>query len=313
MTVSMLPETRQREHYPPLNKLTAFESLGHYVAAAYSQPAARQRELATNITSENPVLQLPGWVTGLQALTSAQRPLIEHLGGAQKLPEQNDGGQLTAPKWDGAIEDLMTAQSPELAEIASVKVSFSQGGAALVTLAGGARSSRQLLDRPNEVYLTMYFSLMMQAFATATQRVFAAQLDDAATVTTTAELDLDTPAGLATAVSEASALVEDATGAPATVVLLSRDAWPVMGAVGSDGHQLYPGRMVDGLPVARAGVDLEHPVLALNATAAQWWEDGPYTISAEKVSNLGVDTAVYGMGHGAVYTAKGIVAVPAAA
>jgi hypothetical protein len=67
---------------------------------------------------------------------------------------------------------------------------------------------------------------------------------------------------------------------------------------------------VSGLRVVRAkwlDTDVDRHAIVLNGEAARWVEDGPRLATAENVSKLGRDVAIYGYGATAVYLPAGVV------
>ena len=118
----------------------------------------------------------------------------------------------------------------------------------------------------------------------------------------------------------ASAIVNDTTGMPATVDLVAPAEWLRLGGLtglypAPYGTNNVPGTAdaaslqvnVSGLPIVRAPFLTGNVHLVLNAESARWHEDGPFPISAEDVSKLGQNVAIWGLGTGATTVPKGIV------
>jgi hypothetical protein len=122
------------------------------------------------------------------------------------------------------------------------------------------------------------------------------------------------------AVFAASVEVEDATGSPASVVLVASDVFGKIG--GWDlftpapyGTQNVPGTAtastlsvsVSGLPVVHDRNLAAGSIILTNSSAAAWIEEGPLFATAETPSKLGRDVAIYGYGVTAIYNALGVV------
>ena len=124
----------------------------------------------------------------------------------------------------------------------------------------------------------------------------------------------------------ASSAVEDATGAPATVDLVSPAEFARLGGLPGlvspeYGTSNVPGTAsastlrinVAGLPIIRAPFLTGNVHIVTNGEAAGWHEDGPFPISAEDVAKLGQNVAVWGMGATAIQIPAGIIGSAAAA
>ena len=66
---------------------------------------------------------------------------------------------------------------------------------------------------------------------------------------------------------------------------------------------------VSGLPVIHDRNLAAGAILVSNSSAASWIEVAPALASADNVSQLGRDIAVYGYGTAATYTAAGIISL----
>jgi hypothetical protein len=64
---------------------------------------------------------------------------------------------------------------------------------------------------------------------------------------------------------------------------------------------------VAGLPLVHSRGLATGVVLVTNREAAQWFEDGPFSMTADDASLLGTDVAWYSFGATATYTPAGIV------
>jgi hypothetical protein len=299
--------------------LARFLTFADYIDASYGDPLLA-RALADQITTDNPGVVPPSWVQTIAGIGTFTRPAITALGGAQSLGDT--GMELDWPYLDPAtdLDAIVAVQAAEKTEINSVKVKILKGSSPIATFAGGSDVSYQLIRRSSPKYREAYVRILTIAYNRATEAAFELALRQGSTAS--APLD---PAGDADAVRAflfaSSALVEDATGSPATVDLVSPAEFARIGALpglfpSQYGTQNVPGTAdaatlrisVSGLPVVRA------PFLAgaithivTNGEAAGWHEDGPFPISAEDVAKLGQNIAIWGMGTTAVTVPAGIV------
>lgn len=310
--------------------LARFRTFGEYADAAYSDPELAPllaRALVDQITSDNPGVMGANVVGEIAGILARPRPAITALGGARGLGDS--GMDLDWPYLDPALDldTLVAEQLTEKSEIASVKVKILKGTTPIKTYAGGSDVSYQLIRRSRPAYREAYLRILAIGYARITEATFEAAL--AAAAGETAPLD---PAGDANALRaflfEASALVEDATGSPATVDLVAPDVFVAVGGM----RDLAPPQYgtsnisgvasaatlridVSGLPIIRAPFLPAGTHLVTNGEAASWHEDGPFPISAEDVAKLGQNVALWGMGAAAITVPDGIVknAAPAAA
>lgn len=298
--------------------LARFDTLAKYLDASYSDPLLA-RVLADQLTGENPGVMQPAWVTTIAGIIRRPRVAIEALGGPRSLG--NSGMNLNWPYLDPALDlDAVVAlQAAQKTEINSVKVKILTGVAAISTWAGGSDVPYQLIRRSDPSYLEAYERVLANCYARETEAAFELALSAGAgeTVVIGAAADAD---AVRAAYFEASALVEDATGEPASVALASPTEWARLGGLPG----LYPGAYgtnnvagtaqastlqinVSGLPVLRARYLTGQETIITNGLAAGFHEDGPFPISAEDIAKLGRDVAIWGMGATAIYYPDGIV------
>lgn len=124
------------------------------------------------------------------------------------------------------------------------------------------------------------------------------------------------------ALFEASVAIEDATGMPAGAVVASTDVFLALAGL-SDFVALLPSgvhadsagllnaatlRMESsGLEIVRDDSVSDGKVIIGNSMAAGWHEAGPKWATADDVSQLGTNVAVYSFGAGTIYVPAGIV------
>jgi HK97 family phage prohead protease len=302
--------------------LARFGSLAEYLDAAYADAGVGQlmgRVLADQLTSDNPGVMQPAWVLEVQGIVSRPRVAINALGGPASLGDS--GMNLNWPYLDPALDlDAVVAlQAAQKTEINSVKVKLLTGVAPIQTWAGGSDVSYQLIRRSSPAYIAAYERVLANAYARETEAAFEVALEagagSAVVIAAGATADQVRAAYFA-----ASALVEAATGEPATVALASASEFARLGGLPG----LYPSQYgtqniagttsaatlqinVSGLPVLRAPYLTGQETIITNGLAASFHEDGPFPISAEDVAKLGRDVAIWGMGASAIYYPKGIV------
>ena len=302
--------------------LGRFGSFGEFVDHAYANPddaPLLARVLADQITSESPGVMPPSWVTEIAGIIARPRPAIAALGGARSLGDS--GMELDWPYLDPALDldTVVAAQAAEKTEIASVKVKILKGLSPIATFAGGSDVSYQLIRRSRPAYREAYIRILAICYSRATEAAFEAALLAAAgeslVLTATATAD-----EVRAFLFAASSLVDDATGSPATVDLVSPTEFNRLGGLAGlvptpYGTQNVPGTAtastlainVSGLPIVRAPFLTGNTHLVTNGEAAGFHEDGPFPISAEDVAKLGQNVAIWGMGATAAYVPAGIV------
>lgn len=302
------------------HRFAAFLSLADYYDQAFDgrvEPFA----LVDQITTDNPGVVPPSWLSEIQGIIAVDRPAITALG---TTPAPAAGMTVNWPYYDGDIKTLVGQQLTEKTEITSVKVSFKKGTVDLKTYAGGSDISYQLLKRSSPEYRAAYMELLLSGYNYVTDAAFVTAVIAAATAgTATWDPAAGTASQLRAALFTASLAVRRATGQPASVVLAGDDVFLAIAAL--DG--LYPApygtQNVSGtvdastLEIRVAGLPpiVNDPfmdpdtLLVTNGRAAKWIEDGPYTATAEDVAKLGQDNAIWGMGAPGVFSPKGVISV----
>lgn len=302
--------------------LMAYSGLQAYADASFADSSVAPllaRALADQLTTDNPGVVPPSWVSEVAGLIARPRPAIEALGGPAPLGPS--GMELDWPYLDPALnlDTVVAKQATEKTQIASVKVKILKGSQPIDTYAGGSDVSYQLIRRSSPSYREAYLRILAICYARATEAAFEAQLlavaGSSLVLTATATAD-----AVRAFLFAASSMVEDATGMPATVDLVSSAEFGRLGGLAGLYPQAYgtsniPGTAqastlainVSGLPIIRAPFLTGNTHIVTNDAAASWHEDGPFPISAEDVSKLGQNVAIWGMGTGATTAPKGIV------
>jgi hypothetical protein len=305
----------------PVHPLAAYRSFGDYCKAVYAGEV-ESRALADQVTANNAGVMPPVWVTQVKGLVDLGRPVITASGGPENPGEA--GMDINWPYITGDLLDIVEAQANEKDEVNSVQIDIDKGTASLATYSAGSDISYQLLQRSNPAYLDTHNLRMIASYNAVTDRKFTNDLWVGGSNTNLYDLASDTDGSVfRSAVFEASMEVEDATGAPATVVLASTallkeiggwstfypEAYGLQNVSGS--AQASTLRVtVSGLPVVRAkwlDTDADRHAIVMNGLSARWFEDGPRLATAENVAQLGRDIAIYGYGATAIYIPSGFV------
>ena len=306
-----------------------FRSLGEYTAAMVRSDAGDNLRNITGLADQttesgaNAGVMPPAWLKEVQGIISQSRPVISSIGGGA-LPAS--GMEINWPVFDGDLSTIVGEQLVQKTSITSVPVDIKKESTDIRTFAGGSDVAYQLIRRSDPSFLENYMRILMNAWAVCTESVCATELEDIATpssgVFDPATGDME---AAAEAVFTASVAVEDATGSPASVLLAADDMFIKLGGLGVATTTPYGVQNVAGhaaastLSVSVAGLSLVHApalsdgtLIATNPSAASWWEDGPFTISAEDVERLGQDVAVWSMGAFGALIPAGVVSIPAA-
>jgi len=301
--------------------LARFRSLDEYTTAAYSDPSLRGllvRALVDQITTNNPGVIPPGWVTQVYGIVDRGRPTITAFGTA---PLPDAGMDVNWPYFNGDLLALVGEQTAQKTAITSVRVDLLRGTENLRTWAGGSDISYQLLRRSEPSYRDAYMRIMFAAYAAVTN--VAAGADVVAAATGHVEYDLagdTTGDAFRAALFAASVAVQTATGAPASFVLAASDVFVKLGGMPGLFPATYGTANVSGtadassLSINVSGLQVIHDaglpagtLIVSNSIAADWFEDGPFTVAAEDVEKLGQNVAVWGLGAFAAQIPAGIV------
>jgi phage head maturation protease len=308
--------------------LAEFRTLADFADAVYDRPADRahltellHRALVDQITTDNPGVMPPGWVTTVYGILERSRPLIDAFG-TEPLPPA--GMDVNWPYFDGDLLTLVGVQAVEKTAITSVKVSLKKGTADLDTFAGGSDISYPLIRRSAPSYRDAYLRIMFAAYAAVTDKAAATAAVAAATGTGTVDVAGD-GAAVRAALFAASIAVETATGSPATFALAASDVFTGIGGLPDLFPAMYGTQNTSGtadastLSVSVSGLRVIHdPFLAAgtllvsNGQAASWFEEGPMTVAAADVEKLGENVAVWGMGAFGAPIPAGIVKITGA-
>jgi hypothetical protein len=248
------------------------------------------------------------------------RRVITNLG---PNPDPGEGMDIEYPYFAGDLLALVGVQSAEKAPITSVRVDILKGSVPLATYAGGSDVSYQLIRRSRPSYRDAYLRIMASAYAAVTDKAATDQLEAASDAHVVYDPATDTDGtAFRAAVFEASVLVEDATGAPASVVLAASDVFTGYGAVLNPAPVVNVGGTssaktlsvdVSQLEVVRAPALAAGTAIVTNGQAAAWAEDFGGTVTAEDVEKLGQNIAVWGLGALAAFVPAGIVLLSATA
>lgn len=278
-----------------------------------------QRTIADQITTNNAGIVPPAWLGSVARIVDLGRPAISALGGPQPLPES--GMELDWP-YVSSSNTIIGEQTTQKTEVTSARVDIGKDTSAIKTYAGASDISVQLLKRSRPGYRETYDRIMLAYWAKVTDAAFAAALLSAGTAATYG-WDADTTGkNLKGAVFAASVQVEEATGLPADAVLCATDVFQQLGFLSeivpptpAGNPSNAPGTAHAGtLEVSVAGLPFVHArglttgnVIVTNRQAAQWYEDGPFAMTADDATLLGTDVAWYSFGATATFVPAGIV------
>lgn len=301
--------------------LAAYASMGEYAMAVYRGEAPPMAAAPDQITSDNPGVMPPNWLQDVKRIVDFGRPGITAMG----VESAGDSG--LDFNWPYSTTDpatIVAAQSAEKATLNTVLIKIAKGTATLVTYGAYSDISYQLLQRSSPSYLETHNRLMLAGYGSTTDNAF---VDALVAGGTASAFDYDltadaTGAGFRAAMFAASLEVETATGSPANVVLVASNVFAKAG-VWTDlvplpyGTQNVGGTADAGsLNVNVSGLRIIHDrnlaagsIIVTNDAAASWIEAGPQFATAEIVSKLGRDVAVYGFGCTAIYNPAGVVKV----
>jgi HK97 family phage prohead protease len=305
----------------PTHPLAQFRSFGEYSKAVLAGDVDT-RALADQTTTNSPGVMPPIWLLQVKGIIDLGRPAITSVGGPESAGDF--GMEINWPYFDGDLTEIVEAQANEKGEVNSVEINLEKGDATLDTYAAGSDISYQLLQRSSPSYLDAHNRIMAASYSTVTDREFTNDLWVGSNNTNLYNLGADTTGtAFREAVFTASMEVEDATGAPASVVLVSTALFSKIGSFTTFFPAPYSVQNVSGvatastldvnvsgLRVVRAkwlDTDADRHAIVLNGEAARWVEDGPRLATAENVSKLGRDVAIYGYGATAVYLPAGVV------
>jgi hypothetical protein len=313
-------------HSHPLARYGSFYDLMVAARASASNELAVQfatayhaRALADQVTSDNPGVNAPGWLSEVFGIIDAGRPVINAIG-TRPLPAS--GMEVDWPYFDGDLYTMVGQQTTQKSEITSVKVSLKKGSAALVTYAGGSDISWQLIRRSQPSYRETYLRILQAAYGAVTDQAAS----DAVGAIVGGSVDWD-PAGadadgsvLRGAIFSASVAVQQATGQPASFVLAAPDVFVKFGAMpglvpGPYGTQNVAGTAtassldvnVSGLRIVLAPDLAAGTMIVSNRLACSWFEDGPFVVAAPEVAKLGEDVAIWSMSTFAAFIPAGVV------
>jgi hypothetical protein len=282
---------------------------------------AAGRAWVDQITTDNPGLMPPSWLTDVFGIIDRGRPGITTVGGPSNAG--SSGMDIYWPYLDPALDlrTVVAVQAAQKTNPASVKVSFLRGQATLKTFAGGSDVSYQLQRRSTPSYMALYDRVLQIAYGMVTDADFLATLVAGAGVTLVYDPTTDTDGtAFRTFLFAASLRVRNATGAPANTVLVASDVFALLGGI----PELFPAVYgtqnvggtaqastlqinVSGLVITEAPMLAAGEILVTNELAAGFPEDGPFLVSAEDVPKLGTDVAIWGLGIGVVFQPMGVV------
>ena len=218
-----------RSSAPAPHLLARYATFDEFATAAYDDPLLA-RALADQISSESPGVVPPSWASEVFGIGTFARPAVTATGGPGSLGDT--GMEYDWPYVDPAlpIDTVVAKQSAEKAQIASVKVKILKGSVPIDTYAGGSDVAYQLIRRSRPAYRDAYLRILAWAYNRATESAYEAALlagaGSSAVLTATATADQ-----VRAFLFAASTVVRNATGAPATVDLVSSAEFARLGGL----------------------------------------------------------------------------------
>jgi HK97 family phage prohead protease len=306
---------------PAVHELSRFDSLGEAYMASTTDPEVRElltRALADQVTTDNPGIVPPGWLTEIRGIMPRKRPCIDAFGGPAALPPS--GMELDWPALVPLVGDRIGVQAAEKVEVVTGKVSFGKGSVPIATYAGASDVSYQLLRRSSPAYRDAYARVLLGEYARVTDNVFCDVLATQTANTATWDSTADTTGAAFVAMLFAESVeIEAATGSPADAVVAATDVF--LAIAGKE--RIVPSSTSTATAIGNAtastlrigvsGMNIVHdPNLAPgkfligNSEAARWHEDGPFPVEAEDVAKLGRNIGYWGLGATAVYAPAGV-------
>ncbi|CAB4217303.1 Prohead protease, partial [uncultured Caudovirales phage] len=307
----------------PVHPLAQYRSFSDYRMAVWNGKE-EQRALFDQVTGDNPGLFPPVWMNEIRGIIDLGRRAITALSGP--MSPGDSGMTVNWPYYTGDLLDIIEAQANEKDEVNSVQISFLKGTADLATYAAGSDISFQLLQRSSPAYLDGHNRVMLASYAQVTDRKFTFDLWNDGSGVEDYVFSSDTDgAAFREAVFSSSVSVEDATGSPASVVLVSSAVFRAIGGWSTFYPSVYSVQNVSGvadastlrvnvsgLPVIRApwlDTNAAYNAIVTNSLAARWLESGPTLVAADNVAQLGRDVSLYGYGATASFIPAGVVRV----
>lgn len=292
----------------PLAQFAREADYVHALAEAEGDEQVRLRAafaVPDQTTGNNPGVMAPQWRSTITMNLDARRPAIVGTGGSIGLPDS--GMVANWPYFDGDLDSIIADQAAEKTDLAGVRIDIKSASEPILTAGTVSDISYQLLLRSSPSYLEAYLRICRAAWARYTEARFEAALAERGTAASAPPDPADASAFTAWLFGESQA-VEDATGAPASIVGVAGDVWLDLGS-NSDllnpnyGTQNAAGVAsastlrveVNGLRITRWPFLADGQVIVTNGEAARFPEQGPMVANGEDVRKLGRDVAVWGM------------------
>jgi HK97 family phage major capsid protein len=265
-------------------------------------PEAQVRTLDDVITTDNPGVVPPAYLTELIGVIDASRPF---LGSTRRLPTPSSGMKLTVP----VINQRPTAgvQSAEKVEVDSQKTLIGTTDFDAITIAGAGDLSLQIIKRSSPDFLNLWMELLAEAYAIESEdQAILALLNATGGVGAAVALN---PAS--TAFGAAYVASFDAIRRPPDTIWLSTEAvGEFIDAKATTTNQpLYPGLaasataaggitgVISGLrPVHVPSLDAHGAYAIVGPSSGfAWAEDGTYTLQVDVPATAGRDVALVGL------------------
>jgi ATP-dependent Clp protease protease subunit len=296
-----------------LHPLAKYRNAGEYALAVWEGTAPPMNAAPDQVPADNPGVLPPQWMTDVKRIVNLGRPGITAMG---VDPAGPTGLDFAWPYLTTDNTATVAAQSAPKATLNTALISIAKGTASLATYGAYSDIAYQLRDRSAPSYLEAHNRIMLASYANVTDNVFVDALIAGGTASAVDyDLAADTTGALfKAAIFAASVEVETAIGAPANVVLVATNVFLAAGGWSALVPLPYGTQNVAGTADAASlnvnvnGLRVIHDrnlaagsIIVTHDSAASWIEEGPNFASADIVSKLGMDVAIYGYGVTAIY------------
>jgi HK97 family phage major capsid protein len=265
-------------------------------------PEVQMRTLDDVITSDNPGVVPPAYLTELIGVIDNSRPF---LGSTRRLPTPDSGMKMTVPVINQ--RPTVAKQTSEKSEVDSTKTLIGTEDFNAITIAGAGDLSIQIIKRSSPNFLNLWIELLAEAYAIESEdQAILSLLNATGGVGAATALD---PENLSLGAAYVASF--DAIRRPPDTIWLSTEAvGAFIDAKASTSNQpLYPGLQASataagGITGVISGLRPVH-VPSLDAHGAYaivgpssgfaWAEDGTYTLQVDVPAKAGRDVALVGI------------------
>lgn len=289
-----------------------------YQSASDEDQAAMHAAFAvgTQTTTGNDGVMLPTWRSVIKKNLDARQPAIAAFG---SVPLPESGMEASWPYYDGNLDTIIAEQAAQLDALNGVKIDIKRATQALKTAGTASTVSWQLLYRSDPSYRAAYLEICLAAYARFREAKFEARLV-AGGINVGVLPALGTAKAARDLLFAASVDVDNATGAPADIALVDTATWKTLGGLDGLHNPAYGVQNVygtasaatleinvNGLRIRRAPFLGASTMVVSNSSAAKAAGDTGQLATADDVTKLGTNIAVWGMYEdGEIYFPAGV-------